>query len=77
MYCDLRVPFTNNLAERDGRMMKLRQKIFGGFGSDRAGVDPAERVAASDLGRRGTIRPQSQRQPPFQLVAASRQQEAE
>ena len=41
------------------RMMKLRQKIFGGFGSDRAGVDPAERVAAGDLGRRGTIRPQS------------------
>jgi DNA-binding protein H-NS len=39
--------------------MKLRQKIFGGFGSDRAGVDPAERVAAGDLGRRGTIRPQS------------------
>ena len=56
---DPRVPFTNNLAERDGRMMKLRQKIFGGFGSDRAGVDPAERVAAGDLGRRGTIRPQS------------------
>jgi hypothetical protein len=33
------------------RMMKLRQKIFGGFGSDRAGVDPAERVAAADRSR--------------------------
>jgi transposase len=38
---DPTVPFTNNLAERDGRMMKLRQKISGGFRS----VDGAEDFA--------------------------------
>lgn len=36
---DPRVPFTNNLVERDGRMMKLRQKISGGFRSQQGAED--------------------------------------
>jgi transposase len=49
---DPQVPFSNNLAEREGRMMKLRQKISGGFRSMDGAMDFA--VIRSLLQRPGS-----------------------
>ncbi len=49
---DLRVPFTNNEAERDLRMAKLRQKISGGFRSTQGAHDFASLRSAIATARK-------------------------
>jgi transposase len=49
---DPSVPFTNNLAQRDGRMMKLRQKISGGYRCDDGAKDFAVICSALSTARK-------------------------
>ena len=49
---DPRTPFTNNEAERDLRMAKLRQKISGGFRSDRGAYNFARMPAVIATARK-------------------------
>jgi transposase len=70
---DPRVPFTNNLAEQDGRMMKLRQKISGGFRSHDGAKDFAViRSVLSTARKQGWTMLQTLVADPAHLIAAIR-----
>ena len=67
---DPNVPFTNNLAEQDGRMMKLRQKISGGFRSLDGATDFAIiRTLISTARKRGWNLLNALIGDPFRLIA--------
>jgi transposase len=70
---DPSVPFTNNLAERDGRMMKLRQKISGGFRSECSAKDFAViRAVLSTARKQGWNMLQTLTSNPTRLLAEIR-----
>lgn len=67
---DLSVPFTNNVAESDGRMMKLRQKISGGFRSELGAKDFAViRSVLSTARKQGWSMLQTLTTAPARLIA--------
>ena len=67
---DPSVPFTNNLAEQDGRMMKLRQKISGGFRSEDGAKDFAViRSVLSTARKQGWNMLQTLTSTPSRLIA--------
>lgn len=67
---DPRGPFTNNLAEQAARMMKLRQKISGGFRSEPGARDFAViRSVIATAKKQGWNIIHTLTQPPAQLIA--------
>jgi transposase len=67
---DPSAPFTNTLPERDGRMMKLPQKIPGGFRSEQGAADFAvNRSLLSTARKQGWSLLQTLTSDPEQLIA--------
>ena len=63
-------PFTNNLPEQDGRMMKVRQKISGGFRSEDGAKDFAViRSLLSSARKQGWNMLQTLMDDPLRLIA--------
>lgn len=70
---DPRVPFTNNLAEQAARMMKLSQKISGGFRSEPGARDFAViRSVIATAKKQGWNMIHTLTQPPARLIAQLR-----
>ena len=70
---DPRVPFTNNPAEQAARMMKLRQKISGGFRAEQGARDFAViRTVIATAQKQGWNIIHTLTQPPAQLIAQLR-----
>ena len=70
---DPAVPFTNNSAEQAGRMMKLRQKISGGFRSEQGARDFAViRSVIATAKKQGWNVIHTLTQPPARLIAQLR-----